>query len=152
MKRKKKEIDKTISDLWNRIWDLQDQKNKIKKAVLTGEKGDLKMPERRIVPPDEPIPFGGTVDMDCIFEKEPCEQVDVEFTVKETLQIPQERSECMSEKEKKILESITKAVPNMSEFDKGYFLGVGETIAKYKNPDKTDKFLEPKIPESKQTD
>ena len=39
----------------------------------------------------------------------------------------------MSEKEKKILESITKAVPNMSEFDKGYFLGVGETIAKYKN-------------------
>lgn len=58
----------------------------------------------------------------------------------------------MSEKEKKILESITKAVPNMSEFDKGYFLGVGETIAKYKNPDKTDKFLEPKIPKSKQTD
>lgn len=45
MKRKKKEIDKTISDLWNRIWDLQDQTNKIKKAVLTGEKGDLKMPE-----------------------------------------------------------------------------------------------------------
>ena len=44
----------------------------------------------------------------------------------------------MSEKEKKILESITKAVPNMSEFDKGYFLGVGETIAKYKNADKTD--------------
>lgn len=41
----------------------------------------------------------------------------------------------MSEKEKKILESITKAVPNMSEFDKGYFLGVGETIAKYKNYD-----------------
>lgn len=87
MKRKKKEIDKTISDLWNRIWDLQDQTNKIKKAVLTGEKGDLKMPERRIVHPDEPIPFGGTVDMDCIFEKEPCEQVDVEFTVKETLQM-----------------------------------------------------------------
>ena len=25
--------------------------------------------------------------MDCIFEKEPCEQVDVEFTVKETLQM-----------------------------------------------------------------
>ena len=58
----------------------------------------------------------------------------------------------MSEKEKKILESITKAVPNMPEFDKGYFLGVGETIAKYKNPDKADRFLEPKIPESKQTD
>nr|UVX42693.1 MAG: hypothetical protein [Bacteriophage sp.]UWG14204.1 MAG: hypothetical protein [Bacteriophage sp.] len=44
----------------------------------------------------------------------------------------------LSEKEKKILESIIKAVPNMSEFDKGYFLGVGETIAKYKNADKTD--------------
>ena len=27
----------------------------------------------------------------------------------------------MSEKEKKIIESIAKAVPNMSEFDKGYF-------------------------------
>ena len=87
MKRKKKEIDKTISDLWNRIWDLQDQTNKIKEAVLTGEKGDLKIPDRRSVPPDEPIPFGGTVDMDCIFPKEPCEQVDVEFTVKETLQM-----------------------------------------------------------------
>lgn len=42
----------------------------------------------------------------------------------------------MSEKEKKIIESIAKAVPNMSDFDKGYFLGVGETIAKYKNNDK----------------
>jgi hypothetical protein len=56
----------------------------------------------------------------------------------------------LSEKEKKILESIAKAVPNMSEFDKGYFLGVGETIAKYKNPDKTDRFLESKIPERKE--
>ena len=56
----------------------------------------------------------------------------------------------MSEKEKKILESIAKAVPNMSEFDKGYFLGVGETIAKYKNPDKTDRFLESKIQERKE--
>ena len=44
----------------------------------------------------------------------------------------------MSEKEKNILESIAKAVPNMSEFDKGYFLGVGETIAKYKNSNKSD--------------
>lgn len=44
----------------------------------------------------------------------------------------------MSEREKKILESITKAVPNMSEFDKGYFLGVGETIAKYKDPEKNE--------------
>lgn len=45
MSKYKKETNKTISDLWNRIWDLQDQTNKIKKAVLTGEKGDLKMPE-----------------------------------------------------------------------------------------------------------
>lgn len=44
----------------------------------------------------------------------------------------------MSEKEKNILMSIAKAVPNMSEFDKGYFLGVGETIVKYKNTDKLD--------------
>ena len=27
----------------------------------------------------------------------------------------------------------------MSEFDKGYFLGVGETIAKYKNNGKEEK-------------
>jgi len=32
----------------------------------------------------------------------------------------------MSEKEKKILETIAKAIPNMSEFDKGYFLGKSE--------------------------
>ena len=44
----------------------------------------------------------------------------------------------MSEKEKNILMSIAKAVPNMSEFDKGYFLGVGETIVKYKYTDKPD--------------
>ena len=35
----------------------------------------------------------------------------------------------MSEKEKKILESIAKAVPNMSEFDKGYILGKTESLA-----------------------
>lgn len=87
MSKYKKETNKTISDLWNRIWDLQDQTNKIKKAVLTGEKGDLKMPEKRELEPGEPIPFGGTVDVDCIFPKEPCEQVDVEFSVKELLQM-----------------------------------------------------------------
>lgn len=32
----------------------------------------------------------------------------------------------MSEKEKQILETMTKAIPNMSEFDKGYLLGMGE--------------------------
>ena len=56
----------------------------------------------------------------------------------------------MSEKEKRIVEKLKDAIPNMSEFDKGYFLGVGETIAKYKNPDKTDRFLESKIPERKE--
>ena len=32
----------------------------------------------------------------------------------------------MSEKEKKILETIAEALPKMSEFDKGYFLGRAE--------------------------
>lgn len=38
----------------------------------------------------------------------------------------------MSEKEKKILETIATAVPKMSEFDKGYLLGMGEAMAKQK--------------------
>lgn len=38
----------------------------------------------------------------------------------------------MSEKEKKILETINNALPNMSEFDKGYFLGVAESNAREK--------------------
>lgn len=38
----------------------------------------------------------------------------------------------MSEREKKILETIAKALPEMEEFDKGYFLGVAETKAKSK--------------------
>lgn len=43
----------------------------------------------------------------------------------------------MSDKEsKKILESIDKALPKMSEFDKGYFLGVAETTAKKESTDK----------------
>lgn len=44
----------------------------------------------------------------------------------------------MSEKEKKILESITKAIPNMSEFDKGYILGKTESFSENK-PDDSDK-------------
>ena len=36
----------------------------------------------------------------------------------------------MSEKEKKILETIATAVPKMSEFDKGYLLGMGEAMVK----------------------
>ena len=35
----------------------------------------------------------------------------------------------MSEKEKAIVEKIKKAIPNMSEFDKGYFLGKVESLA-----------------------
>lgn len=34
----------------------------------------------------------------------------------------------MSEKEKKIVETITKAVSEMSDFDKGYLLGMGEAM------------------------
>lgn len=34
----------------------------------------------------------------------------------------------MPKKEKEILEVITKAVPNMSEFTKGYLLGMGEAM------------------------
>ena len=35
----------------------------------------------------------------------------------------------MSEKDKKILETIAEALPMMSEFDKGYFLGTAEAKA-----------------------
>ena len=38
----------------------------------------------------------------------------------------------MSEKEKKILETILTAVPKMSEFDKGYLLGMGEAMVNQK--------------------
>lgn len=38
----------------------------------------------------------------------------------------------MSEKEKKILEAIVTAVPKMSEFDKGYLLGMGEAMVNQK--------------------
>lgn len=34
----------------------------------------------------------------------------------------------MSEKEKTIVEKIAKAIPNMSEFDKGYLLGKAESL------------------------
>ena len=33
----------------------------------------------------------------------------------------------MSEKEKQILETIKKAMPNMTEYDKGYLLGFSES-------------------------
>lgn len=34
----------------------------------------------------------------------------------------------MTKKEKRILEVITKAIPNMSEFNKGVLLGMGEAV------------------------
>lgn len=45
----------------------------------------------------------------------------------------------MSEKEKQILETITKAIPNMSEFNKGYLLGMGEAMVNNKNQESKDK-------------
>lgn len=38
----------------------------------------------------------------------------------------------MSEREKQILETIAAAVPKMSEFDKGYLLGMGEAMVNNK--------------------
>lgn len=35
----------------------------------------------------------------------------------------------MSEKEKEILTNLGRALPNMSEFDKGYLLGIAEAKA-----------------------
>lgn len=45
----------------------------------------------------------------------------------------------MSEKEKQILEAITKAISNMSEFNKGYLLGMGEAMASNKKQESKDK-------------
>lgn len=42
----------------------------------------------------------------------------------------------MSDKDKKILETIAKALPKMSEFDKGYFLGTAESKASEKRKKK----------------
>ena len=38
----------------------------------------------------------------------------------------------MSEHDKKVLETIFKALPQMDDFQKGYFLGVAETMARKK--------------------
>lgn len=38
----------------------------------------------------------------------------------------------MSEKEKKIIETVAEALPKMSERDKGYFLGYAECLASQK--------------------
>ncbi len=44
----------------------------------------------------------------------------------------------MSEKEKKILETIATAIPKMSEFDKGYLLGMGEAMVSKKKEEKAE--------------
>lgn len=44
----------------------------------------------------------------------------------------------MSEKEKKIIQTIATALPNMSDMDKGYFLGFAEAMAS-QNKDKNKK-------------
>lgn len=85
MARRKRETEESLRKLWYRFWDLQDQTNKIKEAVLTGEKGDLKMPEKRELTPGEPIPFGGAVDVNCIFPQDSCEQAEAELARKEAL-------------------------------------------------------------------
>lgn len=45
----------------------------------------------------------------------------------------------MPEKEKEILEVLAKAVPNMSDFNKGYLLGMGEAVAANKKETTKDK-------------
>lgn len=46
----------------------------------------------------------------------------------------------MSEREKQIINTIAKALPNMSEFDKGYMLGIaeGSTGSKDKQQEETE--------------
>ena len=44
----------------------------------------------------------------------------------------------MSEKEKKLVEIIAAAIPTMSEFDKGYFLGKAESCAENNKETKED--------------
>lgn len=45
MSRYKNKVEEPFGELWKFVLDLQYETDKIKKAVLTGEKGDLKMPE-----------------------------------------------------------------------------------------------------------
>lgn len=45
MSRYKNKAEESFGELWKFVLDLQYETGKIKKAVLTGEKGDLKMPE-----------------------------------------------------------------------------------------------------------
>lgn len=41
----------------------------------------------------------------------------------------------MSEKEKQIIEKLKKAIPQMSDFDKGYILGKAERLSQNKKSD-----------------
>lgn len=43
-----------------------------------------------------------------------------------------QRSERMSERERDIMKTIGEALPNMSDFEKGYLLGVAESRAEEK--------------------
>ena len=45
MSRYKNKVEESFRELWKFVLDLQYETDKIKKAVLTGEKSDLKMPE-----------------------------------------------------------------------------------------------------------
>lgn len=45
MSRYKNKVEESFGELWKFVLDLQYETDKIKKAVLTGEKDDLKMPE-----------------------------------------------------------------------------------------------------------
>lgn len=45
MSRYKSKVEESFGELWKFVLDLQYETDKIKKAILTGEKGDLKMPE-----------------------------------------------------------------------------------------------------------
>lgn len=45
----------------------------------------------------------------------------------------------MSEKEKEILETLDKALPKMSDFDKGYLLGVAESKVREKKEKREDR-------------
>ena len=45
MNRYKNKVEESFGELWKFVLDLQYETDKIKKAVLTGEKGDLKIPE-----------------------------------------------------------------------------------------------------------
>lgn len=44
----------------------------------------------------------------------------------------------MNEKEIKILTAIANAIPKMSEFEKGYFLGVAESKAEEKKTERSE--------------